>query len=73
MQRLAGDQMAKRTPPPEPKTTTKVYTDLLRRARQVAVNKDVDLFDYIDSILRPAVDTDYRKMIEREAKDLDED
>src|SRR4051794_9811551 len=54
---------------PGKKTTMKVAPDLLRKAKMVAVYKDEDLFDYIESILRPAVDRDYDQMIRDEAKE----
>jgi len=60
-------------PPPEPanprKTTTKVDAELLRKARHVALYKDVDLYDYIEGLLRPLIEEDYTRMIKREASD----
>jgi hypothetical protein len=53
----------------KPKTTTKVYMELLRRARIVAIHREIDLFDYLDGILRPVIDRDYDKMIREEGAD----
>jgi hypothetical protein len=49
------------------KTTMKVAPDLLRKARMVSLDKGVDLYDYIDTLLRAVVEADYRAMIDREA------
>jgi hypothetical protein len=49
-------------------TTTKVDADLLRKARMVAIHRNIDLFDYVAAILRPVVERDYDKMIEAESK-----
>ena len=55
-----------------PKTTTKVFVSLIRRARMVSDHRGIDLFDYIDSLLSPAVEQDYRRLIESEAKRIGE-
>src|SRR5690348_11033428 len=47
---------------PVGKTNTKVSVTMLRKARTVASHRDVDLFDYLDSILNPAVDRDYEAL-----------
>lgn len=44
------------------KTTTKVEIALLNKARIVAIKKDRFLFDYIDTILRPVIERDYREL-----------
>ena len=49
------------------KTTMKVDAELLRKARHVALYKKVDLFNYIEGLLRPLVDADYTCMIRSEA------
>jgi len=49
------------------KTTTKVDVDLLRKARLVAIYRNVDLFDYLEGLLRPLVDVDYARMFRNEA------
>lgn len=41
------------------KTTTKVEAELMRMARTVAASRDIDVQDYIDTVLRPVVTTDY--------------
>ena len=80
MQATASDQtMAKKKPTtdgggpsgeqPGKKTTMKVEPGLLRKARMVSLYKDVDLFDYIDGIIRPVVERDYAQMIRREARE----
>jgi hypothetical protein len=50
------------------KATLKVRKDLARKARAVAALRDVDLFDYVDSILTPAVERDYVKAVEEESR-----
>lgn len=49
------------------KTTTKVSRDLLTRAKAVANHRGLDLFDYLDRLLRPLVEKDYREYIRTEA------
>jgi len=72
-------RMPKRKPPQEgtegkqaqpKKTTTKVWAELLRKANMVALHKGIDLFDYVDAILRPAVEADYARMIQAESQGL---
>ena len=58
------------TQAPEKKTTTKVWAELLRKANMVAMHKRIDLFDYVDGILRPAVEADYARMIQSESQGL---
>jgi hypothetical protein len=53
---------------PSDKTTVKIPADLARKARVVAVLRNVDLFDYLDGVLRAPVERDYQKAIEEEAK-----
>jgi hypothetical protein len=54
---------------PAPKlTTAKVEEALLRRAKVVATLRGLDLHAYLDSLLRPLVDRDYREAISQEGK-----
>jgi hypothetical protein len=54
-------------PPGQKKTTTKVDAELLRKARMVALFREVDLFDYIDGMIRGPIERDYEQMF-REGK-----
>lgn len=51
-------------------TTAKVPVDLVRKARVVATIRSMDIQEYIESVLRPAIEADYRKAIQDEAKGL---
>ncbi len=53
---------------PEKKTTMKVAPDLLRKAKMVATYLDKDMFEFVDGILRPAVEEMYDQMIRDESK-----
>ncbi len=53
---------------PPKKTTTKIDPPLLKKARQVAISRGIDLYDYIDAMLRPAVERDYDRWIQEEAR-----
>jgi hypothetical protein len=58
-----------RQPSDAPKvTTTKIKSDLLRKARMVAAHRNIEIAQYVDSILRPAIERDYDEMISSEAK-----
>jgi hypothetical protein len=48
----------------EKKTSLKVSPDLLRKARMVSLHKDLEMFAYIDALLRPLVERDYARMIQ---------
>jgi hypothetical protein len=50
------------------KTTVKLWEDLARKAKIVAAIRGVDLFDYLDSIIRPVVERDHSQAIKDEAK-----
>ena len=76
MSLLACEPMAKKAEQPdrkdlagEKKTTTKVSDNLMRQARTVAVQRGIDLYDYIDSILRPVIEEDYSEIPERIQKE----
>jgi hypothetical protein len=59
----------KKTPPDESqeKTTTKVAVDLNRMAKLIATSEGIEVFDLIDSILRPALTVRHAEMVKREA------
>jgi hypothetical protein len=66
--------MAKKTgrsPEPPDKTTVKIPSDLARKARVVAVLRNIDLFDYLEGVLRQCVERDYQRAIDEEAKGKD--
>lgn len=56
----------KATDRPEDKTTTKVATDVLRKLRIVADHRGVDLFDLLDSVLRPVAAKLYEDFLAEE-------
>lgn len=66
-----GRQMAKKKladqDGPE-KSNTKMDNTILRKARMVALQRDMDLFDYLDGIVRAVVERDYARMIADEGK-----
>jgi hypothetical protein len=69
---LKEPNVSKKKRPPEgagppAKTTTKVEAGLLRKANIVAIHRGLDLYDYLDGVLRPAVERDYARMIADEA------
>ena len=51
------------------KVTVKLWEDVARKAKIVAAIRGVDLFDYLDSIVRPAVERDHAQAIRNEAKE----
>jgi hypothetical protein len=53
--------------PPGKKTTVKLWDDVARKARIVAAIRGEDLFDYLDSIVRPAVERDHKRALKDEA------
>ncbi len=59
----------KKTPPEESqdKTTTKVAVDLNRMAKLIATSEGIEVFDLIDSILRPVLLARHAEMVRREA------
>lgn len=42
------------------KMTTKIEKGLLKKARIVAITRGIDLFEYLDSVLRPTVEKDHK-------------
>jgi hypothetical protein len=48
------------------KTTIKVWEDVARKAKIVAAFRGIDLFDYIDAVLRPVIERDLGKAIQDE-------
>jgi hypothetical protein len=70
------EPMPKRKAGPEPesdkpkkKTTLKAWEDVARKAKIVAAIRGLDIFDYIDSILRPAVERDHEQALKQESGD----
>jgi hypothetical protein len=49
------------------KTTTKIAADLNTLAKIVAASEGIDVYDLIDSILRPALTARHSRVAEREA------
>jgi hypothetical protein len=73
---VRGPMAKKKAAPPGPaggdepggkKTTLKVWEDVARKAKIVAAIRGLDLFEYVDGILRPAVDRDHATAIRDEA------
>jgi hypothetical protein len=44
-------------------TTTKVDSELMRKAKVVAAYRDVDLFEYLDGLLRSLIERDYSRIV----------
>lgn len=63
MAKKKGDEAKEAAPPKKNTTTTKVDAELLRQAKTVASFRDMDLYDYLDGILREAVARDYRGIV----------
>lgn len=57
--------------PKPPKITTRVAADVARMARILADDEGIDLYDYLDAILRPVVAERYQQFVRREGKKLD--
>lgn len=51
-----------------PTTNTKVDKELLRKARAVADKRDIDLYDYLEAILRLPVESDYDRLLEEDRR-----
>lgn len=51
------------------KTTVKVWEDIAHKAKIVAAIRGVDLFDYLDSVLRPIIERDHKQDVAKEAKE----
>jgi len=49
-------------PRPAKRTSTKIPSPLLRKARMIAVSRDVPLEQYVEAILRPAIESDFEQM-----------
>ena len=47
------------------KTTTRIDIELLTQANMVALHRGMLLQDYLDKILRPVVEKDYKQMGEQ--------
>lgn len=45
------------------KTTTKVDKQLIKMARQVAIERGMELFDYLEGIIRPVIERDHAKWV----------
>jgi hypothetical protein len=50
------------------KTTTKVRSELIRKAKTVAAFRDVDLFDYLDQVLTATIDRDYGRIVKGDSE-----
>ena len=50
-------------------SSTKVRTELLRRAKTIAAHRGIDLFDYLDEVLSDRVNLDYKAVAERIVKE----
>ena len=70
-----GTAVAKKTAQSKPKengdgdqVTLKVKRSLLRKAKMVAIHRDMDLFDYTDATFGAAVQRDYEAMLREEGR-----
>jgi hypothetical protein len=59
----------KRKPGKVPTATAKVAADLHRKVKMIATHRGVEMFDYLDALLRPAVERDFERML-REAGEV---
>jgi hypothetical protein len=60
-------QMAKEAPKPAPtKVSTKISSDLLRKAKVLAAYEGRDLFVVLDELLRPAVQDRYAQIVRKQ-------
>lgn len=49
--------------PPKNPTTTKVDAELLRQAKLIATYERIDLYDYLDSLIRDRITQRYRQIV----------
>ena len=48
----------------KPKTvTTKLSADLHKKVRLLVAHRGVEMFDYLDALLRPAIERDYDRVV----------
>jgi predicted DNA binding CopG/RHH family protein len=55
-------QRKARAPRPDQRTRTKLSSRLLRKARMVAASQGVDVQEYLEAVLRPVLERDYKHM-----------
>jgi hypothetical protein len=67
-----GRKKKTQSPDEGDKTTTKVWADIIRKAKMVSTFRGIEMFDYLDAIIRPVITADYEKMIRGEAKEINE-
>lgn len=58
--------------PASDRITVKLDRELMRKANVVAEFKGLDKQDYLEELLRPLIEADYKEFIQSEAKDLKE-
>ena len=58
--------------PTDPYTTAKIRARLLRRAKDVANHRGIDVQDYLEQVLTPAIERDYQQVVREKAAELDE-
>jgi hypothetical protein len=46
--------------------TTKIAADLHRKVKAMCAHRKVDMFDYLDAVLRPVVERDWERLIREE-------
>jgi hypothetical protein len=66
-----GDENGGQARRPEKRRAVKVPSPLLRKARMVATSQGVDVRDYLEKVLRPALERDYEQIFEEaQAEDV---
>lgn len=68
---LAGITMTPQSHPPDPQIPVKMSKSLHRKAKMVALDRDMELYEYLDKILRPAIERDHKRLFSRGASDED--
>lgn len=63
--------MSKKTPAPDPeggipKTTTKIRSSTLQKAKALAAIRDLDLFDFLDGLLTPMIEKEYARRVKED-------
>lgn len=49
-------------------SSTKVSAEILRKAKTVAAHRDIDLYDYLESVLEGPVSRDYTEIIPKDPR-----
>jgi hypothetical protein len=50
--------------------TVKIDADLVKKAKYVAIERDVTIAEYLSGLLRPTVERDYQEVVTKLASDM---